>query len=49
MRMSPSEVRTVRRRGRLLLTWRNGDIDISPTYLYGHSYEYAAPGKLVSA
>lgn len=36
---------TVRRRGRLLLTWRNGDIDISPTYLYGHSYEYAAPAN----
>ena len=38
-------MRTVRRRGRLLLTWRNGDIDISPTYLYRHSYEYAAPRR----
>ncbi|MCH9276608.1 DUF2442 domain-containing protein [Bifidobacterium amazonense] len=32
-----------------VLTWCDGDIDISPTYLYEHSYEYAAHGELVSA
>lgn len=32
-----------------VITWQNGDIDISPTYLYDHSYEYAAHGELVSA
>nr|WP_236023631.1 DUF2442 domain-containing protein [Bifidobacterium miconis] len=32
-----------------ILTWRDGDIDISPAYLYEHSYEYAAYGELVSA
>lgn len=32
-----------------ILTWCDGDIDISPTYLYEHSYEYAAHGELVSA
>ncbi|KAB7790308.1 DUF2442 domain-containing protein [Bifidobacterium leontopitheci] len=31
-----------------ILTWCGGDIDISPTYLYEHSYEYAAHGELVS-
>ncbi|WP_196779171.1 DUF2442 domain-containing protein [Bifidobacterium choloepi] len=24
-----------------VLTWENGDVDISPTYLYDHSYEYS--------
>ncbi|WP_055427171.1 DUF2442 domain-containing protein [Bifidobacterium aesculapii] len=32
-----------------ILIWCDGDIDISPTYLYEHSYEYAAYGELVSA
>ncbi|NEG96082.1 DUF2442 domain-containing protein [Bifidobacterium sp. SMB2] len=31
-----------------VLTWCDGDIDISPTYLYEHSYEYIAHGELVS-
>ena len=32
-----------------ILTWCDGGIDISPTYLYEHSYEYAAYGESVSA
>lgn len=32
-----------------VLTWCNGDIDISPTYLYDHSYEYSTHGEPVSA
>lgn len=32
-----------------VLTWMDGDIDISPTYLYDHSYEYSTHGELVSA
>ncbi|WEV74580.1 DUF2442 domain-containing protein [Bifidobacterium sp. ESL0798] len=28
--------------------WQNGTIDISPTYLYDHSYEYDNHGKIVS-
>ncbi|WP_190972608.1 DUF2442 domain-containing protein [Bifidobacterium tissieri] len=31
-----------------VLTWQNGDIDISPTYLYDHSYEYSDYEELVS-
>ncbi|WP_258185348.1 DUF2442 domain-containing protein [Bifidobacterium sp. UTCIF-39] len=31
-----------------VLTWQDGDIDISPTYLYNHSYKYAIRGELVS-
>ncbi|WEV68812.1 DUF2442 domain-containing protein [Bifidobacterium sp. ESL0775] len=30
-------------------TWQNDTIDISPTYLYDHSYECDAHGKIVSA
>ena len=32
-----------------VLTWLDGDVDISPTYLYDHSYEYASRGALVRA
>ncbi|WEV64630.1 MULTISPECIES: DUF2442 domain-containing protein [unclassified Bifidobacterium] len=32
-----------------VLTWQDGSIDISPSYLYNHSYEYDAHGALVSA
>lgn len=32
-----------------ILTWCNGDIDISPSYLHDHSYEYDTRGELVSA
>ncbi|MDF7664015.1 DUF2442 domain-containing protein [Bifidobacterium sp. ESL0763] len=28
--------------------WQNGSIDIFPTYLYDHSYEYESHGELVS-
>ena len=31
-----------------VLTWSDGDIDISPSYLYDHSYEYSSHGELVS-
>ncbi|WEV72989.1 DUF2442 domain-containing protein [Bifidobacterium sp. ESL0790] len=29
--------------------WQNGTVDISPIYLYDHSYEYDPHGELVSA
>ncbi len=32
-----------------VLTWMDGNIDISPTYLYDHSYECITHGELVSA
>lgn len=32
-----------------VLTWCDGDIDIAPTYLYDHSYEYSTHGELVFA
>lgn len=32
-----------------ILTWRDGDIDVSPSYLYAHSYEYSPYGELISA
>ncbi|WEV59640.1 DUF2442 domain-containing protein [Bifidobacterium sp. ESL0728] len=29
--------------------WQNGSVNISPTYLYEHSYKYDSQGELVSA
>lgn len=32
-----------------VLTWKDGSIDIAPSYLYKHSYEYDVCARLVTA